>query len=258
MIWFYHHNHHHIQHKCNSHFHFFRCSYQHHYIQLCREGRPWATARRSISIEKEVSTTKTLSALSNILFLDVPNLAPCWWRWKRNWWKFLRGWRLRCGRIQALQTLLHQQEVTVENYCKSVAPIGQPVLFAGKHRWFCRTSEGPDGRGEGRMHPLPEEEETVRISFLNTSLIFESQFSSADEKAFAMSFCSFSFPSQSKQWEKNRRWRKVKVGIGIKFIPSLPMPTAIVATLTTLTPVSSFNGPPWLMMFWGESWYRLL
>merc|ERR550517_2286860 len=41
-----------------------------------REGRPWATARRSISIEKEVSTTKTLSALSNILFLDVPNLAP--------------------------------------------------------------------------------------------------------------------------------------------------------------------------------------
>ena len=127
---------------------------------------------RERGFHEEKKHCQHFPASSNILFLDVPNLAPCWWRWKKNWWKLLRGWRLRCGRIQALQTLLHQQEVTVENYCKSVAPIGQPVLFAGKHRWFCRTSEGPDGRGEGRMHPLPEEEETVRISFLNTSLIF--------------------------------------------------------------------------------------
>ena len=59
----------------------------------------------------------------------------------------------RGPRLQALQALLHIQEVTCT----------PSMLHRYKQNVNFRTSEGPEGRGEGRMHPLPEEEETVRL-----------------------------------------------------------------------------------------------
>ena len=108
-------------------------------LNLCwrREGRPWATARRSVSIEKEVFTTHTHtltptpkhpsyrpnqnqhhSSAFIILTPDLPDPAPLWRRWKANFggrWNFFhRGRFWRCWRVQALKTLLHQQEVNIK------------------------------------------------------------------------------------------------------------------------------------------------
>ena len=107
-----------------------------------REGRPWATARRSISIEKEVSNlflahhspkSNQYSISSNTIFRDdpasyhesssiraiywsffcpdLPNPALCWGGWSTNSGRgrnLVSCKRFRSRRVQAVQAFLHQ------------------------------------------------------------------------------------------------------------------------------------------------------